>query len=705
VTENPHSCRRTQDTARRGTALAVALVVAIAAPGAVAAAGSLEEIVVTATRRPEPVLDVPLSIGRVGPETIQLVDATHHAEVLNRVAGVMIQRGSGQESLTAIRSPVLTGAGSCGAFLFLENGVPIRPVGFCNVNVLYEVNTEQARAIEVLRGPGSALYGSSAMHGTVNVIQPSPEERPLLGLGVDGGPSNYWRVKVAGRQDWGDTSLGVAGLYANDGGWRAVSGYHETKANAALASRWDTTPVRFDLAVTSLDQQTAGFITGKDAYKSLEVSESNPTPGAFRDASAVRLTGLIEPQVPGGLQLELRPFLRTSRTEFLQHFLLGQPVERNSQDSGGLLTSLAFGNVTDWSLVTGLDLELGNSSLVEDQQEPTTGGTPPANAIRPAGRHYDYDVHSNVVSLYGQGEWRFLERWRLGAGLRAEWVTYEYDNRMLDGNTDENGVPCGSSGCLYTRPADRTDRFQNWSPKLALMVDLTPGLVGYVNAMEGFRPPEMTELYRLQRGQRVADLDSESLDSVEIGLKGAWTTLEFAVAAFDMDKSGVILREANGYNVAGGSTTHRGVEYELRYRPWQYLEATVAGTYARHRYDFSRRVDGGETIEKGNDIDTAPRDIHRIGLGWYPSPSINVEAEWLVVGDYWLDAANEHRYSGHDLLNLRGAWRPAPRWSVSLRLINALDVRYADRADYGFGTYRYFPGRPRALFGEVTWSM
>ena len=82
-----------------------------------------------------------------------------------------------------------------------------------------------------------------------------------------------------------------------------------------------------------------------------------------------------------------------------------------------------------------------------------------------------------------------------------------------------------------------------------------------------------------------------------------------------------------------------------------------------------------------------------------------MEAEWLVVGDYWLDAANEHRYSGHDLLNLRGAWRPAPRWSVSLRLINALDVRYADRADYSFGTYRYFPGRPRALFGEVAWSM
>jgi len=71
---------------------------------------------------------------------------------MNRVAGVMIQRGSGQESLTAIRSPVLAGAGACGGFLFLENACR-SGVGFCNVNELMEVNTEQAQAIEILRGP------------------------------------------------------------------------------------------------------------------------------------------------------------------------------------------------------------------------------------------------------------------------------------------------------------------------------------------------------------------------------------------------------------------------------------------------------------------------------------------------------------------------------------------------------------------------
>ncbi len=592
----------------------------MAAP--VATGGPLEEVVVTATRRPEPVLDVPLSIGRVGPEAIVLVGATHHSEILNRIAGVMVQQGSGQESLTAIRSPVLTGAGSCGAFLFLENSVPVRPVGFCNVNVLFEVNTEQARAIEVLRGPGSALYGSNAMHGTVNVLQPWPLERPPLAASLDGGPSNYWRVKLEGRHDGDDADVGVAGFYANDGGWRALSGYHEGKLNATLAGDLAGAPARADLAITGLDQDTAGFITGKDAYESLKLSESNPTPGAYRDASSMRLTGLIQPSVPGGAVLELRPYFRSSRTEFQQHYLLGKPVEKNGQESGGLMTSLAFGNLRDWSVIAGADLELGYSTLEEFQKDPTTGGSPPANAIRPAGMHYDYDVRSSVASLYMQAERRFWSRLRIGAGLRTEWVKYDYDNRMLDGNTDDQGVPCTPTGCLYSRPADRTDHFYDWTPKLSLSYEITPELVAYTTAAQGFRPPEMTELYRLQRGQQVADLKPEELDSLEIGFKGSWPRVEFALALFDMDRSGVILRESNGYNVANGRTTHRGVEYELRWRPLPSLELAAAGTYARHQYDFSRQVDGGETIKAGNDMDTAPREVGRFGVLWRPDEAV-----------------------------------------------------------------------------------
>ena len=169
-----------------------------------AATPALEEIVVTAQRQPVAALATPLSIGRVDRDAIELLGATHSSEALNRVPGVMVQRGSGQESLTAIRSPVLTGAGSCGAFLFLENGVPIRPVGFCNVNEMLEINTEQADAIEILRGTGSALYGSNSVHGTINVLQDAPPDLPRWQLGLGLGPDQYTRGSLERGIELGD---------------------------------------------------------------------------------------------------------------------------------------------------------------------------------------------------------------------------------------------------------------------------------------------------------------------------------------------------------------------------------------------------------------------------------------------------------------------------------------------------------------------
>jgi iron complex outermembrane receptor protein len=171
-----------------------------------------------------------------------------------------------------------------------------------------------------------------------------------------------------------------------------------------------------------------------------------------------------------------------------------------------------------------------------------------------------------------------------------------------------------------------------------------------------------------------------------------------------MRKEDVILRESSGFNVSDGRTSHRGVEYELRWRPVEAVEIAASGTFARHQYEFSRAIEGGESIVRGNDVDTAPRDIHRATVNWHPGERLALEAEWLAVGDYWLDASNAHRYPGHELLNLRGRWNLAPGWVMTLRLTNALDRDYADRADFAFGSYRYFPGRDRALFAEIAWA-
>ena len=148
-------------TRLRSLCVFVALLAAADAAYAMSA-NDLDEVVVTAGRRPQSWLEIGASLSRVTTDETGVIDLLHVADALNRAPGVYMQRGSGQESLLAIRSPVLTGAGACGAFLVMEDGFPIRPIGFCNVNEMFEINTSQAAAIEILRGPGTAVMGANA---------------------------------------------------------------------------------------------------------------------------------------------------------------------------------------------------------------------------------------------------------------------------------------------------------------------------------------------------------------------------------------------------------------------------------------------------------------------------------------------------------------------------------------------------------------
>ena len=179
---------------------------------------------VTATRRPVALLDYPGSVSRLATDAVGADRRDAPSELLNRAAGTMIQRGSGQESLTALRSPVLTGAGACGAVLVLEDGIPIRPVGTCNVNELFEVNVEQAAAVEILRGPGSALYGSSAVHGIINVIPPRPEDLPRSASGSKAAVCLAGAFAARGIVE-GGSGFGIAMHATDDGGWRDASGF------------------------------------------------------------------------------------------------------------------------------------------------------------------------------------------------------------------------------------------------------------------------------------------------------------------------------------------------------------------------------------------------------------------------------------------------------------------------------------------------
>ena len=647
-----------------------------------AADQAIEEIVVQGISSLQQRLGEGGSISVVDAQTVKDVAATHPSEILNRVPGVWINRGSGQEHLTAIRSAVYTGSGACGEFALLEDGIALRPQGFCNVNNLFELNLEQAQAVEVWRGPASAVLGGNALHGAINSVSPMPQGKTL---GIEVGRYDFLRVNASGGFSSQDHTVGATFVGTTTNGYRDSTGYGQQKASIAHITEAGGWSVTNRLTATLLNQETGAYVRGFEAYKDSSLRSSNPNPEAFRDAWSLRASSEWVND-----QWTLKPYFRRSQMTFLQHFLPGQPLEKNNQTSAGLIVDYAFeGDALNANM--GGHIEVMSGALLEYQDAPTTGSAFLV-ATRPEGLHYDYDVDSLMLAAFYNLSYRLVDGLRVLHSLRLEHLGYDYSNNHIVGNTRDDGTACGFGGCLYTRPASRDDSFTNVGARLGLERDLALGLL-YANVSSGFRPPQVTELYRLRGGQTIADLDSERLTAFEAGFKND----SLSVAVFAERTRNFLFRDSEAFNVSDGRTRSAGVEFSGR-RQFGRHELMLGGTYARHQYDFDRSATGREEIRDGNDLDSAPRWLGQAAWRTRLTEALSHELEVHRVGSYFLNAANTSRYKGHYAVNWRLQWQASARTEISLRVINLLDEKYADRADFAFGSQRFFPAMPRQFY-------
>lgn len=593
----------------------------------------LGQIVVTDTGTATPLQTLPGNTVRVDARTLELIGATHPAQIFTVVPGAWATQGSGQESLLAIRSPLLTGRGACGAFLLLEDGIPIQPAGFCNVNALFWLNIEQASAVEVIRGPGSVLYGSNALNGIVNVLTEPADFAPLKSANLERGANHYLRAAVSLGEWNGSDGLRIAANATHDGGFRADSGYDQQKFDLRLDH--DDGRVRREtlFAGTNLNQRTASYIYGLSAYKNEALRDSNPTPGAFREAQSWLAAQKWQAWLANGAELDFTPYLRRNSTAFTEHFLPGTPIESDAANSLGTLLALRISPDADTRIIYGLDGEYAHGT-VQEFQPATITHLPPAQAdIRPAGLHYDYAADSRTLAAYLHVTHAWSPRWLFSGGLRLEGVRYSYVNFLPVGNTRADGSACPFGGCLFNRPADRRDRFVNLLPKFGVSYLESATQTFYVNLGRGARAPQTTELYELQRGQNVADLNSETLNSFEFGWRGYSGPWTWDTDTYYMLKNHFIFRDSNGFNVSNGRIRSQGVEFSLRYRMSEAWEWLADGSYALHRYVFSANLGQGNFIAYGNDVKYAPRSLGDLRLRWRPARSWNCNGlTWAATG-------------------------------------------------------------------------
>lgn len=682
------------------TSIATATALAAAPTFAQNGQQAIEEIQVTSTlRKSAGLADVNAAVSVLGEQELDLINHSHLQESLNRLPGVSIHRNNGQESLVAIRSAVLTGAGACGSFLVAENSIPVRASGFCNVNEMFDTHSENASSIEVVRGPGSAFWGSNAVHGLINVVLPKAGDAGELML--EQGPRGSQRLRGSFGHDYGNFKQLVMVNGTSEEGYRDDSGVDQQKVSW-LYNYTTRNGATLDGGFTliNLNQETAGYVTGDDSYKDSALRDTNPNPEAYRDSVNGRVWTTITQQVDDW-EVVMTPYFREVNMTFMQHFLPGKPIEDTEHRSIGLQFAAYKELDSGANLAMGFDIEDTDGSLKQTQPNPTTGSFFLRNSI-PQGKHYDFDISIRQLAGYINYEQDLGNGWDLSLGLRLENMKYFYDNKMIDGRTDQNGVAC-RFGCRYNRPADRDDGFTNVSPKLGLSYALNDNHDLQFRMQRGFRAPQATELYRLQNAQTVASLDSVELDSYEVAVKGSGDNWNYAVSWYFMDKQNEIFTNSARENLNDSHTSHRGIELAMGLDITDTLSVQGVFNLAKHTYENSL-ISGGIDIN-GNDIDTAPNTFGNLRLKWQPTNSISTELELVNMGDYYTNPENTESYEGHDVLNLRSQYRFNDDLTFYLNVLNVTDEKYAERADWTtFTDGRYFPGQPvRAFFG-VTWK-
>lgn len=125
----------------------------------------LEEVVVTAQRRTERLIETPLSIGVLSGADLDRGSSRGIADVLNQVGGVSLLESAPGSQTIAIRG-VVAAAGTSTTAYYLDE-VPFTQI---TVSQLPDANAFDLSRVEVLRGPQGTLYGASALSGVVRVL-------------------------------------------------------------------------------------------------------------------------------------------------------------------------------------------------------------------------------------------------------------------------------------------------------------------------------------------------------------------------------------------------------------------------------------------------------------------------------------------------------------------------------------------------------
>ncbi len=654
---------------------------------------NIERLTVTANRQENLDTELAMSVHSVSEKEMALDNGQHPADSLNSIAGVFIdQLAGGQGHKAAIRMPNNTS----GYYLYLQDNIPLQSPAFFNHNALWwsSFNAGVER-MEVLKGAGTALYGSGAVAATINILSKAVADEKESEFNLVAGQDEYRKLQFSHSNMLNEQSgFRVSGSLFDNQGWRdhtagkrgELSLRHEVK----LAPDERLTSL---LVMSDLEQDMAADLSEQQLQEDRNhsgLSEDVLVVDPLRKTQYLRLSTQWD-KIDKNTLYSVIPYLRYRTNDYTATWNTNTPKVESSVTSLGVLAMSNFALADNAEATIGLDIELSEGEQLSNQPLDVTTTGWGADTFVKGEKFYHDTTQYTGISPYMQYKYLATDELQFTLGGRYDYAHYDFDNHLTQ---------FGDIGHGKLSMEDRQDSFNHFSPKASVNYLLTPDSSVFLRYANSFRLPSAGSLYHIttkDSAEGISSLKPEVSDTYELGYKFNSDSITFDAALYYMDvDDGIVYsynQDGQRYLVNATRVIHKGLELAANWQLNEQLNATLAYTRSKHQFDDYQDYSGNEMM-------SAPDTITNIRLRYNPSwqPQLTGMIEMQSLGRYWMDDANTTKADGYRVVNLKGHYQVSKQLSINARVINLTDKEYESSARISYGKMQFSPAALRTLY-------
>ncbi len=667
-------------------------------------ADPINEVVITATRLPEPVDQIPADLSVVTGQELRARGASDLAGALSLVSGVEAPAGGDAGPSSAV--PSFWGLHEFDAFLLVVDGVPW---GGAFNPAITTLDFADIQRIEVLKGAAPVMYGATSFVGVVNAIHyPAGEAANEADLAY----GSYGSIRGSASAalpaiDGYRQSVAISGQRLGFSDAREVVANEQALYRGELDLAAGKLSLDADLSFVR-DAPPSPVIRDGAALTALTPINANYNPADAKiDENKYHFAVGYSRPTAWGVWDTLASYAYSDVTDiraFLHPDLSGSADTQNQRryiDDGYFDTHLTNRHSGDVTVIVGADLlyGLGRQTTLNGNGAytvPLDGSVlPPPTTRLTVNEIGTIDDRRLFTGQYLQYDWKLDNRWDVLGGIRLN-ETYEHKN-STDLVLPPPQLASDSVSKTMIRPSETIGvSYRLWNAGKDEAVVYADFRNAFKPSAIDFGPDYTPDL-----------LSPETAQSYEAGLKGAAAdgSLTYQTELFLMNFNNLVVTTSSGELANAAGERLQGIEVESRYQVTTDLALAVNGSYHDARFTQYLFFDGVSSVQvAGRQLPLSPHVLASAGLLYTPPQHLSATVVMKYVGRRFLDEENIAPAGGYLAVDA-GVSYTLGCYRLALEGTNLTNRRApVSASEFGSQSFYLLPARLLWLRAAYSWN-